>query len=134
MKRRRLSPETRLERTRKKFENWRETKNGHPRIPEALWTRAIELSADYSVNKIARALRLNNMDLKKRVDSTSGGQKPAKIAKPSFVELDSSLAPLGPECVLEFEQPGGARMKISIKGQAADALAALSEAFWRQGE
>ncbi len=126
-----LSPETRLESARKAFTEWRATKKGRSPIPKALWTKAVELTADYSVCKVARTLRLNNMALKKRAAPASSSAKPKKTSKSAFVELELSAPPPASECILEFERPGGAKMKISIKGQSTEAIAALGEAFWR---
>ena len=72
------------------------------------------------------------MDLKKRAAAASGGAKPEKTSKPAFVELELNALPISSECVLEFERPDGAKMKISIKGQSREALTALGEAFWKQ--
>ncbi len=134
MKRRRLAPEKRLDRLRKKFERWRETKDGRERIPKEFWRDAIELAGDFSINKISKTLGINNMDLKKRVDTAAAPRRPGKAAKTAFVEL-GFLPPVIPsECVVELTRPGGATMKISLRGQKAESLRALSKAFLSQEE
>jgi hypothetical protein len=132
MRRRKFSAAVKLERLRRKFERWRETRKGRPPIPEPLWKAAVDLVGDYSINKVARTLRLNNEDLKKRAEATSGTRGKRKIPKPSFVELNLSQPAIPPECVVELEHPSGSRMKISIRSLESLDIAALSEAFWSQ--
>jgi len=132
MKRRRLSPEKRLERLRKKFEHWRETKVGHPPIPKELWAGAVELAGTFSINKVSKTLGISNTDLKKHLEDTVGPRKRKKTPKPAFVELGLPPSAAASECVVELTHPGGATMKISLTGEKAEILAALGEAFWRQ--
>ena len=119
-----------LESTRRRFERWRVTHRSRSRIPEALWTSAVRAATRYGLNLAARALRLDYYSLKKRVEAAAscGGSDPQDVA--TFVELPPSVPAGSSECSLELEHPGGAKMRVHIKGMPAPDLAALSRSFW----
>ena len=48
----------------------------------------------------------------------------------TFFEWSAPPWPGGGECVLELEDPGGAKMRVHLKGVQAPDLAALSRSFW----
>jgi len=128
-----------LERLRRRFDRWRQTRVGHSRIPEALWVSAVKAAGRHGLNPTARALRLDYYSLKKRVEAGASrggpdrreGTKSAagKIRRGEFIEL--AVAPAGsPECILELEHPRGAKMRVHLTGMQAPDLAALSRSFW----
>jgi len=147
----------RLEGLRRRFDRWRRTRKGRSRIPEALWTAAVKAAGQYGLCRTARTLRLDYYALKKRVEAAgclSGGQtthhrtdrQPAHHltdrlgpaegqavagqALAGFVEL-APAAPAGwPECILELEAPGGAKMRVHLKGGQVPDMTALSRSFW----
>ena len=139
---------TRLEGTRRRFERWRGTCEGRTRIPEALWASAVKAAGKYGVYPTSRALRLDYYSLKKRVEaaglmgeSTEGGA--GRVAgRPSVVRFIELAAPASarhpstdvPECLVELEDPRGAKMRIHLKGASAPDLAALSRSFWSSAE
>ena len=149
---------TRLEGTRRRFERWRATCEGRTRIPEALWASAVKAAGKYGVYPTSRALRLDYYSLKKRVEaaglmgeSAEGGSRRAsgrpsvarsaagEIRRGEFIELamPASAGPPStsvPECILELEDPRGAKMRIHLKGTSAPDLAALSRSFWGSAE
>ena len=117
-----------IEATRMKFEKWRRRRTGRERIPESLWSEAVELARRYGTWPAARALRLDYNKLKQL--AVAGNERRALNSSPrtTFVEV----IPPGPEvssCVVEMENGRGARMRIEWKGAAAD-LTALSRTFW----
>jgi len=119
-----------LERLRRRFDRWRETREGRSRIPEALWASAVKATGRHGLNPTARALRLDYYSLKKRVEADgsrdgSGGQSVA-----TFVELPPPVPACSPACILELEHPGGAKMRVHLTGTQAPDLAALSRSFW----
>ena len=135
-----------LKRIHGRLEHWRRTRRGRVRIPEALWGLAVEAVGTYGLNRTARALGLDYYSLKKRVEAsgcqtkrhaTRRGSEASAAAR--FVEL----APLAgvveavpptsggvPECLLEFENAGGAKLCVHLKGVAVPDLVALSRSFW----
>ncbi len=120
----------RLEAGRRRFERWRKTRKGHSRIPEPLWTSAVKLAGAYGLCRTARMLGLDYNALKKRINSAdpqdSSGQEPTT----AFVELVPPQRACLPECIVELEDPRGAKMRIHLKGAEAPDLAALSRGFW----
>jgi hypothetical protein len=135
----------RLEAGRRRFERWRRTRRGHSRIPEPLWTSAVKLAGAYGLCRTARTLGLDYNALKRRVASARLGDSPrgktagAKAARQktaaqetatAFVELVPPERACLPECIVELEDPRGAKMRIHVKGVEAPDLAALSRSFW----
>ena len=137
----------RLEGLRRRFERWRRTRQGRARIPETLWAAATRVAGRYGVNRTARALGLDYYALKKRVGAADScrvaGEKVASHsisdrraipahdqAMATFVELAPPASGGSRECILEWEDPGGAKMRVHLKGIEAPDLAALSRSFW----
>ena len=117
------------------FEQWRKTrKNRRERIPETLWSTAVELRKQYSVNQLSRALRLNYNDLKKRISEQNVYSKRKKISSTDFVELAWQNGFSASECVIEMEDTYGSKMRMSFKGRADLALLELGKAFWSKGK
>ena len=54
-----------IEATKLKFEKWRRSRTGQERIPETLWSEAVELARRYGTWPAARALRLDYNKLKR---------------------------------------------------------------------
>lgn len=134
-----------LEAGRRRFERWRSTRKGHSRIPEPLWTSAVKLAGAYGLCRTARTLGLDYSALKRRVASARPGNSPggktagtkaarektaAQEAATAFVELVPPQRACLPECIVELENPRGAKMRIHLKGAEAPDLAALSRSFW----
>jgi len=90
----------------------------------------VKLAKAYGVCRIARTLRLDYNALKKRINAAnpqdSSGQRPAT----AFVELVPPQRAGLPECIVELEDPRGAKMRIHLKGAEGPDLAALSRSFW----
>jgi hypothetical protein len=133
----------RLETVRRRFEIWRRTRQGHRRIPESLWTSAVELAGVYGLCRTARVLRLDYPALKRRVQAAGVQRSPPPAPGMTFVELvpperswpaagsRSRLEATGvPECILECENVSGAKMRVHLKGAAVPDLLGLSRSFW----
>jgi hypothetical protein len=113
----------------RRFAAWRRTRTTR-RIPEELWSLAAELGARYGVSRTARALRVQYYDLKKRISEEPSGAPTDEGPAPAFVEILTAPASVPSECVVEFEIPSGAKMRIEVKGGDAPDLAALSRVFF----
>jgi hypothetical protein len=123
----------RLEGVRRRFERWRRTRKGRSRVPESLWASAVKAAGTYGIHRTARALRVDYYTLKKRVEATTAGaasKAATDAAGVTFLELPTSAWPGAGECVLEMEDPSGAKMRVHFKGAAAPDLVALSRSFW----
>ena len=115
-----------IEATRTKFEKWRRERTGQERIPESLWSEAVEMARRYGTWPAARALRLDYNKLKQLAGS--GSERRASNPSTTFVEVIPPGAGIS-SCIVEMENGRGARMRIEWKGAAAD-LTALSRTFW----
>jgi len=119
-----------LESTRRRFDRWRQARTGRSRIPEILWASAVKAAGRYGLHPTARALRLDYYTLKKRAASAvpGGGHEGEGVA--TFVELPPPVSMGSCECIVELEDPRGAKMRVHLKGMPAPDLAALSRGFW----
>ena len=119
-----------------RFEAWRRSRQVGARIPEKLWSLAVGLAETHGLSRTASVLKLDYNALKKRVAGRNAhpGADDSGLVSPGFIELSpSSLAPssLVPsrECVVEFEDGLGARMRVHLRGCEAPDLVALCRSF-----
>lgn len=122
-----------LEGVEQRFESWRKSRKGRVPIPEELWRAAAELSSAYTVGKISKALRLDYSALKKRVLSAGCSDELQRLACGGFVEIDWSARAATGECVVELEDPEGAKLKVLLRGNSNFDVAGLARMFWRKG-
>ena len=109
-------------------------RSSHPhrtRLPGALWQAAVELARQHGLYPVAHPLRLDYMQLKKRLGGVAGPKR--KAAAPAFVELIASHPAMMAECLIEFESSLGGKMRIQWKGSAAPDWTSLLRA-WREAE
>jgi len=115
-----------LFRAQQKIEQWRQRHRPRAPIPEELWREAAELACAHGINRTARALRLAYYSLKKRVTAAAAGDERA----PEFVEiLPGGLPAHRPQCLIELEDAGGAKMRIHLQGGDLPDVAALARVF-----
>ncbi len=139
----------RLERVRRRFELWRETREDHARIPDSLWAAAARAARRHGVSKTANALRVNYHALQKRLarktaaDGRAAGKRSGRAIAAAgggaetegtsqFVELPPFASADGCECFLELEDADGAKMRVRLRGGGAPDLAALGRSFWNR--
>jgi hypothetical protein len=67
--------------------------------------------------------------LKRHVEADAEHGSSRNEAHPSFVELVPAGSANRAECVLELEDPSGARMRIEVKGLAPPDLVALARSL-----
>ena len=121
-----------LESGRQQFEQWRRGRKLHTPIPEWLWARAVKLARKYGVSRTARILRVGYYSLQERVQRATACSPAFSPTgnEPAFLELAvPSAAGMG-ECLVEWEDPTGAKMRIQLKGVQVPDLIALSCSFW----
>jgi hypothetical protein len=118
-----------LGRVQRKMERWRRRHRPRAPLPEELWREAAALACAHGINRIARTLRLDYYSLKKRAAAAAGsGQR-----VPEFVEVLSGAMPAGrPECLIEVEDPSGAKLRVHLQGGNLPDVAALTRVF-REG-
>jgi hypothetical protein len=124
----------RLEAARRRFERWRRTRRGNSRIPAPLWTSATALAEAYGLCRTARVLRLDYNALKKRINLAQPKDASEPQTATAFVELVPPQGGCFPECLVELEDPRGAKMRIRLTGQpSSELVAAVSQAFFGAG-
>jgi len=94
----------------------------------------VKAAGTYGLNPTARALRLDYYTLKKCVEAAACDRASDREGVTAFVELAPAPPTGSPECILELEDPGGAKMRVHLKGAEAPDLAALSRSFWGDGK
>ena len=119
-----------LEALRRRFERWRRSRTGRSRIPDTLWTSAVQAAGRYGLHRTTKALRLDYYALKKRVEDAASDCEPGREAAATFLELPASVSGGASECVVELEDPGGAKMRVHLKGGAIPDVTALARSFW----
>ena len=120
-----------LEAVAEHFEQWRSNKKKGERIPEKLWSEAIDLVGHYGVSQVTRTLRLSGTDLNKRRGIVGTAQRRRKQnTTAAFVEVEPAVVEraVGPSDSavpwMELERPDGLRLRIGPAG-GADLLAVL---------
>jgi len=99
------------------FAQWRKSKKNGERIPEELWSEAIDLVGRYGVSQVTRTLRLGGTDLNKRRGIVGAGQRRRQNTKAAFVEIEPAVQhTVGPSTSaapwMELERPDGFRLRI----------------------
>jgi hypothetical protein len=125
---------TSLEEVQAQFENWRRTRNNRrDPIPSRLWEAAVKLSDSYSINIVAKALRLNYSDLKEHVHERSAGANVKTLPAAGFIDLGCSQSHFESECVVKMQDASGLKIKMSVRGKADFNLLQLAKAFIDKG-
>ena len=121
-----------LEDTRRRLERWRQRHQAPTPLPESLWAEAVKLAGRYGVSRTARALGVGYYSLKDRVEretlASAAGSSPRSAA--TFLELAVSPPSGAGECMVEWEDAGGGKMRVHLKGVEVPDLVALSRSFW----
>ena len=118
-----------LEAARRHFERWRATRKAPSPIPERLWAVAVKSARRFGVHHTSRALRLDYAVLKRHVAADSATSPSQNMVPPSFVELVPTGGVSRAECVVELEDPSGARIRIEVKGVEPPDLVALTRSL-----
>ena len=121
-----------MEEVRARFEQWRNGRSGKARIPEELWSVAMETARREGVNRTAQELHLDGGKLKRLLVAADAGAGEV-LPPPGFVELIAPDRAQFEECVIEFESSGGSKMRIQWKTTAPPDWANLLRA-WRDAE
>jgi hypothetical protein len=109
------------------LEIWRQTRKGKARIPDELWSAAVEVARRDGINQTATALHLDGGKLKRRMMAARSA--PDHTMPPVFVEMMVPQAVGASECTIELEGRNG-KLRIHWKGATAADLAGLSRALW----
>ena len=107
-----------LSATRRQLEQWRSRRSGRKRLPQELWAKAVVLAREHGINQTARALGLKYDSLKKHLATAAPGERnPGKTKSLDFIELlPGGVTSPSPECTIEWEDAGGVKMRMHVKG------------------
>jgi hypothetical protein len=117
---------------RSRFEQWRKTRARKTPIPDELWSMAASVARREGVNRTAQQLHLDGGKLKRVLVAADTGLRKKK-RRQGFVELVAPMPAVTAGCVIEFESPGGSKMRVYWKAAAAPDWADLLRA-WRDAE
>ena len=113
-----------------RFAEWRRTRAKKARIPDELWSAAVELARRDGVNRTAQALHLDGGKLMRHLVSVSReSERKPKDASASFIELVSSPPEMRIECVVEAERPGVGTVRVQLKSATMREVAELSRSL-----
>jgi len=120
-----------LEKTRQRFERWRQKRPMGRRIPDSLWAAAVEAAESCGIGRTAKVLRLDYNSLKRRLEENLTARVRGSEGEPkaAFVELAVPAAAASRECTVELEDGAGAKMRIHLRGVETSDLAALCHSF-----
>jgi hypothetical protein len=126
-----LNRQPSLEEVKEAFEKWRgERKSKRTPIPEELWKKAAELTANYSVCQVVRSLRLSYSDFKKHTIIPEHKRNVKKDHKAAFVEILPLPELSDCECIMEMENGKGVKLKLTFKKNSGAHLERIMHAFW----
>lgn len=125
------TPESILQ-LQRQLEDFRSSQPGRVKLPESLWQAAVDLARRYGVYPVAHPLRLDYMGLKKRLGEVRP-HRGRKAAAAAFVEVVAVQPSTLEACVIEFESPRGAKMRIHWKAATPRDWTNLLQA-WRETE
>ncbi len=80
----------------------------------------MQAAGQYGLHRTTKALRLDYYTLKKRVEDAATDREPDREAAATFLELPAPVSGGASECIVELEDPGGAKMRLH-PDHAADA-------------
>ncbi len=134
--------------TRQAFVAWRANRRGHTRIPHDLWDQAMLLLDRHPITHVARELRLDPTELRKRRRTAHQSLASENAPAPQFLEvrassLDSKTSPAPtsgsrPPCLnteatlsLQIERADGHRLTLSAPPSEWSRIEALYSLFLR---
>ena len=115
----------------RQLEQFRSTQPRRTKLPEPLWQAAVELARLHGIYPVAHPLRLDYMQLKKRLGGVPSRRR--KPSRPAFVELITPRSAALAEWLIEFESARGGKMRIQWKAATPPDWAGLLRA-WRDAE
>ncbi len=111
----------------RQFEQWRRQREGHSRLPDHLWSLAVELAREFGVSRTARTLRLAHNTLKQK---TQRDQQPPI----PFLELRPDRVNGQIECTIDCQRSSGQKIRIQLKGADWSDLVPLCRGLWGTGQ
>jgi hypothetical protein len=123
-----------LAEARRRFERWRKVRGVGGRIPHELWTAAVRAAAEHGVETVAADLDVDLGRLRHWMQTVDGGETEATFVELPALPSVAGMADAGggaSECTLEFEEPTGHKLRISLRGPATGQALELGRALWK---
>ena len=114
----------------RQFEQWRAAKQRGERIPQHLWKAATSLYPRYTVNRIARYLRLDGADLRDYVDLGRKKRGSKRQEVPQFVPLSVGGCGGRADCRIKVTAGVRARAAIRLKGAGVESVVEVLRELW----
>ncbi len=140
-RRKRKAQPRRIVELTKQIESWRQTRTKRTRMPEELWSEAVEVARKHGIWKVSNAVRCSYESLKVRVERIERpSPAPAVDAAvgTGFVSVSPPPQIFGPPepmaTEVEFVAVDGARLVVRVEGREGLDVAGLAREFWsREG-
>ena len=114
----------------RQFEQWRRQREGRGRVPDDLWSLAVELAREFGVSRTARTLRLAHNTLKKKSQHSEERDCPDPIPTLPFLELRPDRVDAQVECTIDCQRSSGQTLRIHLKGPDWPDLSSLCQGLW----
>jgi hypothetical protein len=102
-----------LENVKGRFEAWRRTRKKQGPIPEALWQDAIQLLQSHSQSQVAKALRVNATELKKKANMMQSPGESFSFSETSWREVSlMAKTTQADHWTLILEHPNGFHLRL----------------------
>jgi len=102
-----------LEMVKENFDTWRRTREKQGPIPEQLWQDAIHLLQTHSQNQVAKALRINATELKKRAMTFQSSGASISFTETNWKEVSLMAKSHQPDhWTLTLEHPNGFHLRL----------------------
>ena len=114
-----------------RFDHWRQPRRTrHDPIPDWLWEQATQLTSHLPLSRVAKRLRLNRQELKKRCGQSHQPQPtaPTALPEPTFIEVKAEPTWLATGMAIDLERPDGTRLHIDYR-EPQPPLVAVIHAF-----
>lgn len=118
-------PGNELAELERELARWRRDHGAPTPIPSRVWEKAAALAAEQGVHFVARSLKLNPTQLKRKMEGAP--DQPSSTA--TFIELLPSISSGISECALEVESSRGSRMRVVMKNVPPHSLASILREF-----
>jgi hypothetical protein len=115
-----------LAQAQQQFEQWRGEQPKRSRLPEELWSLAVDVACRCGVGRTAKALRLDHNKLKAKC-RTSQSLASESMA---FLELRPQRGPV--ECTIDYQRSSDIQtIRVILSGPDWPDLNGLFQGFWR---
>ena len=114
---------------RQRFEQWRSQQDTRGRLPDHLWSLAVDLAKEFGLSKTAKTLRLEYNRLKRKSQKLDTGNGSEPVPTRTFLELRPNSA-LPVECTIDCQRAPGQMIRIQLKGPQWPDVIGICQGLW----